>query len=104
MFGGRSFIRLLALIVCLLFTAAVLFAAGSVLFGAHHVHNHSGANGSCTICSCAQAAKELLKSITALAAAVVIAALCRVLLGTIALIKQSLELPSLVALKVRLDF
>jgi TRAP-type C4-dicarboxylate transport system permease small subunit len=55
-------IRLIALIACCLFIAAVLLSASYIIIHENHTHDCDGPDGSCAVCINIAAAKSLLKT------------------------------------------
>lgn len=97
-------LRLLALAVCVLFTAAFLFSVSFILTRANHVHDHNGANGCCATCVQVTAAAKLLNQLSA--AIVKAAAMIFSLFAGLSLLRffaHLIEGSSLVALKVQLN-
>jgi hypothetical protein len=97
-------IRLIALLLCVCFIAAVLLSAAFILTHANHAHDHDGPGGSCVTCACISLAQNVLKSLftAALGAAAALAylfAVCALLASAV----SRTDRYSLVSLKIRLN-
>ena len=102
--GRRTAIGRLALVLCVLFVAALLLSSVYLSTHAGHTHDHDGPGGGCAACMHLQAAQTLLKQLATAVAAVTAALgglLCALfLLGAPA---PRLGFLTLVTLKVQLN-
>ncbi|MDR3288044.1 MAG: hypothetical protein LBT22_01300 [Peptococcaceae bacterium] len=57
-------IRLIAMLLCVCFIAALLLSALFILTHAQHEHDHDGADGSCATCAHMTALGNLLKQLS----------------------------------------
>ncbi len=72
--GRQKAVRFIALVLCTLFIAASLFSAAYILTHADHVHDFDAPDGGCAVCEHMQAAADLLKNLTMIAATAAVAA------------------------------
>ncbi|MDR3120215.1 MAG: hypothetical protein LBU58_02600 [Clostridiales bacterium] len=96
--------RLMAVLVCVCFVAALILSSAFILTHANHEHDRNGADGSCAACAHISAVENLLKTISAVTVFSVVAlgtTFAALLIMTAARIEVADY--SLVELKVRLN-
>ncbi|GHV48967.1 hypothetical protein FACS189499_09500 [Clostridia bacterium] len=96
--------RFIAVLVCVLFVAALALSAAFIVTHESHIHDHNGADGGCATCAHISAAENLLKTIAAAVAvsSVALGAMFAALL-TVMVTWLGIADYTLIGLKVRIN-
>jgi hypothetical protein len=95
--------RLIAVLLCVCFIAAVLLSAAFILTHTRHEHDHDGPGGACAVCAHISSARNVLKSLFTAAAGGGGAACLFAVYAFLASAAPRTDRASLVRLKIRLN-
>jgi hypothetical protein len=100
---GTRAARFAALILCVVFTAAMLLSASFILTRAEHVHDNDGADGACLTCAHVASAAKLLGGASGIIVKAAAASACVFAIAlTTAVCAFCVRKPSLIELKVKI--